>query len=70
VELCTGHFTLSLSLLDGWQGRLSPLDPPPWPPPTATVVAVGALASGQLPPTFLFLFLLLPLPWRLPPPWA
>jgi hypothetical protein len=27
MELCIGHFTLSSSLLDGWRGRLSPLDP-------------------------------------------
>jgi hypothetical protein len=36
-------------------------------PPAAAVAAVGAPASGWLPPAF-FLLLLLPLP--LPPPWA
>jgi hypothetical protein len=62
VKLCTGHFALPSSLLDNWRGRLSPLGPPP----VAAAAAVGAPASGWLPPAFLLLLLSLPLP----PPWA
>jgi hypothetical protein len=64
VELCTGHFVLPSSLLDGWQGRLSPLSPLR-PPPVAAAAAVGAPTSGWLPPAFFLLLLL-----SLPPPWA
>jgi hypothetical protein len=63
VELCTGHFALPSSLLDGWRGRLSPL----WPPrpsfaAAATATAVGAPTSDWLPPAFFFFLPLPPTP--------
>jgi hypothetical protein len=63
VELCTGHFALPSSLLDGWRGRLSPL----WPPrpsfaTAATATAVGAPTSDWLPPAFFFFLPLPPTP--------